>query len=73
MHLVRANPLGGQSLPRNSVIRLTDSPVMTMDIKQQNNNNQAQCPKSVNVLVNLKTVSCPADLYPMDGLQQNSE
>ena len=46
MHLLPVNPLGGLSLPRNSVVRLTDSPDMILVIyrgrketKQQNYNN----------------------------------
>ena len=40
MHLVLVSRLEGLSLPRNSVVRLTDDPDMTtlfsMDVKQQN-------------------------------------
>ena len=32
MHQVLVNCLGGLSLPRKSVIRLTDSPDMTLDV-----------------------------------------
>ena len=32
MHEVLVNPLGGLSLPRKSVVRLTDSPDMTLDV-----------------------------------------
>ena len=43
MHKVLVNCLGGVSLPRKSVGRLTDRPDMmimfTLDIKQQNNSN----------------------------------
>ena len=46
MHEVLANRLGGLSLPRKSVVRLTDRPDMTLDvyrgrkkIQQYNNNN----------------------------------
>ena len=44
MHEVLVNRLGGLSLPRKSVVRLTDRPNMTLDvyrgrIKQQCNNN----------------------------------
>ena len=31
MHEVLVNPLGGLSLPRKSVVRLTDPPDMTLD------------------------------------------
>ena len=44
MHLVPVDRLGGLSLPRNSVVRSTDHPDMTiavyrggMDVKQQDN------------------------------------
>ena len=43
MHKVLVNRLGGLSLPRKSVVRLTDRPDMTIDVfrerKQQHNNN----------------------------------
>ena len=43
MHEVLVNRLGGLSLPRKSVVRLTDRPDMTLmftvDLKQQHNNN----------------------------------
>ena len=32
MHEVLVNHLGGQSLPRKSVVRLTDHPNMTLDV-----------------------------------------
>ena len=32
MHEVLVNRLGGQSLPRKSVVRLTDRPDMTLDV-----------------------------------------
>ena len=32
MHEVLVNRLGGQSLPRKSVVRLTDRPEMTLDV-----------------------------------------
>ena len=43
MHEVLVNRLGGLSLPRKSVVRLTDRPDMTLDVyrgrKQHHNNN----------------------------------
>ena len=44
MHEVLVNRLGGLSLPRKSVVRLTDRPDMTLDVyrgrqQQQYNNN----------------------------------
>ena len=42
MHEVLVNRIGGLSLPRKSVVRLTDRPGMmfTVDVKQQCNNNE---------------------------------
>ena len=46
MHEVLVNRLGGLSLPRKSVVRLTDRPDMTLeftvDVKQQYNNNNKE-------------------------------
>ena len=47
MHEVLVNRLGGLSLPRKSVVRLTDRPDMTLDVyrgrkKQHNNNNNSK-------------------------------
>ena len=39
MHEILVNRLGGLSLPRKSVVRLTDRPEMTLEVKQQCNNN----------------------------------
>ena len=45
VHEVLVNRLGGLSLPRKSVVRLTDRPEMTLDVycgrKTTNNNNKA--------------------------------
>ena len=44
VHEVLVNRLGGLSLPRKSVVRLTDRPDMTldtMDVKQEHNNNMS--------------------------------
>ena len=40
--LVICNCIGGLSLPMNSEVTLTDRPQISMDVKQQNRNNQAQ-------------------------------
>ena len=40
--LVICNRIGGLSLPMNSVVTLTDRPQISMDVEQQNSNNQAQ-------------------------------
>ena len=41
MHEVLVNRLGGLSLPRKSVVRLTDRTDMTVDVKQQHNRSEA--------------------------------
>ena len=41
---VLVNRLGDLSLPRKSVVRLTDRPDMTSDVKQQCNNNNNNAP-----------------------------
>ena len=47
MHEVLVNHLGGLSLPRKSVVRLTDRPDMTLDVyvdvKQQSNKATTNC------------------------------
>ena len=52
MHEVLVNRLGGLSLPRKSVVRLTDRPDMTLDAyrgrkttmqQQQGNDNEVKC------------------------------
>ena len=40
--LVICNRIGGLSLLMNSVVTLTDRPQISMDVEQQNSNNQAQ-------------------------------
>ena len=45
MHEVLVNRLGGLSLPRKSVVWLTDRPVVTLDVSvdvKQYNNNRSQ-------------------------------
>ena len=50
MHEVLVNHLGGLSLPRKSVVRLTDRPDMTLDVyrgrKTTMQKQQQQCPVS---------------------------
>ena len=47
MHKVLVNRLGGLSLPRKSVVRLTDSPDMTLDVYRGRKTIQQQNPKPV--------------------------
>ena len=60
MHKVLVNRLGGLSLPRKSVVRLTDRPDMTLDVKQQYNNNDNS--HVVNFGAKLKIALCAAEL-----------
>ena len=61
VHEALVNHFGGLSLPRKSVIRLTDRPDMTsavyVDVKQQHNNNNnkalVELAKSIPVLFNI--------------------
>ena len=47
MHEVLANRLGGLSLPRKSVVRLTDRPDMTLDVyRGRKTTNQQSTTKS---------------------------
>ena len=66
MHEVLVNRLGGLSLPRKSVVRLTDCPDMTLDVyrghktttQQQQHNNQCRNGlKDMPVQMNVKEVS----------------
>ena len=43
MHEVLANRLGGLSLPRKSVVRLTDRPDMTLDVYRGRKTTMQQC------------------------------
>ena len=43
MHEVLVNPLGGLSLPRKSVVRLTDRPDMTLDVYRGRKTTMQQC------------------------------
>ena len=46
VHEVLVNRLGGLSLPRKSVVRLTDRPDMTLDVYRGRKNNNATTTKS---------------------------
>ena len=57
MHEVLVNRLGGLSLPRKSVVRLTDRPDMTLDVyggrkttMQQQQQQILKCPKQNGIL-----------------------
>ena len=43
MHAVLVNRLGGLSLPRKSVVRLTDRPDMTLDVYRGRKTTVQQC------------------------------
>ena len=46
MHEVLVNPLGGLSLPRKSVVRLTDGPDLTVDVCHECTTTQPKYNKS---------------------------
>ena len=55
MHEVLVNRLGGLSLPRKSVVRLTDRPDMTLDVYRGRKTTKQQClPKEKHGSVNEK-------------------
>ena len=49
MHEVLVNRLGGLSLPRNSVVRLTDRPCMTLDVYRGRKTTMQQ--QQINILI----------------------
>ena len=53
MHEVLVNRLGGLSLPRKSVVRLTDRPNMTLDVyrgrKTTTNKQQLKCSRNLSL------------------------
>ena len=66
MHEVLVNRLGGLSLPRKSVVRLTDRPDMTLDVyrgRKTTNQQQQLLTRSnkadFNVIGKLMWASCP--------------
>ena len=48
MHEVLVNRLGGLSLPRKSVVRLTDRPDMTLDVYRGRKTTMQQCNTKAN-------------------------
>ena len=58
MHEVLVNRLGGLSLPRKSVVRLTDRPDMTLDVYRGRKTTMQQCNIFQTVLFILKMVLC---------------
>ena len=65
VHEVLVNSLGGLSLPRKSVVRLTDRPDMTLDVYRgcKTTNQQQVCGKlSAVLLIILSSVLCVCSL-----------
>ena len=74
MHEVLVNRLGGLSLPRKSVVRLTDRPGMTLDVyrgRKTTTNKQ----QTVHVLgdFNFKDIALPDRLNKSGSLLSQSE
>ena len=63
MHEVLVNRLGGLSLPRKSVVRLTDRPDMTVDVYR---GRKTTVPQSI-VIVNLSLVKMTLTLQMVGG------
>ena len=85
MHKVLVNRLGGLSLARTSVVRLTDHPDMTLeqmftvDVKQQHNNNlvngYTNRGNNSTILVSFQlgtTLSPRSKFFPLTGFKINS-
>ena len=79
MHEVLVNRLGGLSLPRKSVVRLTDRPDMTLDvyrggkttIQQQQLNHLSGLPVSLSTIVIARDDEpCKASHYIKIGFQK---
>ena len=62
MHEVLDNRLGGLSLPRKSVVRLTDRPDMTLDVYRGRNTTTQQQPQQQKPFLFLPHVSKDATL-----------
>ena len=61
MHEVLVNRLGGLSLPRKSVVRLTDRPDMTLDVyrgRKTTKQQQQHGPKGVRAIEVLLYITC---------------
>ena len=54
MHEVLVNRLGGLSLPRKSVVRLTDRPDMTLDVYRGRKTTMQQCNLSIEKYFSLR-------------------
>ena len=68
MHEVLVNRLGGLSLPRKSVVRLTDCPDMTLDVYSGRKTTIQQQQQQMNMEAQCKHVSMVRFLLPEDPL-----
>ena len=72
MHEVLVNRLGGLSLPRKSLVRLTDRPDMTLDVyRGRKTTIQQYCFAKVHVRACVRPSGFVQDITPtfMDGFQ----
>ena len=76
MHEVLVNRLGGLSLPRKSVVRLTDCPDMTLDVycgrkttmqQQQQQSNTSDWPATTQILSQSDEKSAKEDPHASSG------
>ena len=65
MHKVLVNRLGGLSLPRKSVVRLTDSPDMTLDVYRGRKTIQQQ--QQISYETELQGSETRTDLHDFGG------
>ena len=75
MHEVLVNRLGGLSLPRKSVVRLTDRPDMTLDVyRGRNNNNTTATTLSVYPRVGISLYASETDdrFYLSSSIPKNT-
>ena len=63
MHEVLFNRLGGLSLPRKSVVRLTDRPDMTLDVYRGRKTTMQQQQQQCKMLDAEETLKCRSQAY----------
>ena len=56
VHEVLVNRLGGLSLPRKSVVRLTDRPDMTLDVYRGRKTTMQQCNSKSSLIISRDTI-----------------
>ena len=70
MHEVLVNRLGGLSLPRKSVVRLTDRPDMTLDVYRGRKTTVQQQQQQLKILISKSKCSMPISLSVMKSYRE---